>query len=168
MAYPALKEQFPSRWKYIHAKRGVNRLFLHRQRLGGQPYRANHSFYGYYERFWEKNPKAAEHWVEKRPDYFAKGYRGQPPQMCFTDPGFVKQAIADARDYFDGEGAKSRAVVDLELELAPAGLVEHLGGLLDAARDLTFGAEIVVVPGHLALGKSRRGAGHCQQRNRRC
>jgi len=110
IGYPALKKQFPNRWHYIHAKRGVNRLFLQRHRLGGQPYRANHSFYGYYERFWEKTPKAEEHFVEKRPAYFAKGYEGLPPQMCFTDDGFIRQVVQDARDYFDGKGAKSRAV----------------------------------------------------------
>jgi len=110
LGYPELKKRFPNSWHYLHAKRGVNRLFLHRHRLGGQPYRANHSFYGYYERFWEKAPKAEEHWVEKRPDYFAQGYQGKPPQMCYTNEGFIRQVIQDARDYFDGKGARTRAV----------------------------------------------------------
>lgn len=110
MGYPALKKRFPNRWHYLHAKRGVNRLFLHRMRLGGQRYRANHSFYGYYERFWEKGPKAADQFVAKRPEWFAQGYEGRPPQMCYTNDGFIRQVIQDARDYFDGKGAKPRAV----------------------------------------------------------
>jgi len=110
MGYAELKKRFPNSWHYLHAKRGMNRLFLQRHRLGGQPYRANHSFYGYYDRFWKKNPKAADQWVEKRPEWFAQGYKGQPPQMCFTNDGFVQQVIQDARDYFDGKGAKPRAV----------------------------------------------------------
>ena len=110
LGYPELKERFPNGWHYIHAKRGVNRLFLHRRRLGGQAYRANHSFYGYYERFWEKGEKAADVFVEKKPDWFAQGHEGKPPQMCYTNDGFTRQVIQDARDYFDGKGAKPRAV----------------------------------------------------------
>ncbi len=110
MSYPRLEEKFPGRWHNIHAKRGVNRLFLHRHRLGGQQYRANHSFYGYYDRFWEKNPKCPELFVERRPEYFAQGYEGRPPQMCYTNAGFTRQVIQDARDYFDGKGVPHRAV----------------------------------------------------------
>ncbi|MFW6162761.1 MAG: DUF4838 domain-containing protein [Planctomycetota bacterium] len=110
LAYPTLRERFPGRWKYIHAKRGVNRLFLHRHRLGGHRYQANHSFYGYYDRFWEKNPKCPEVFVEKRPQYFAQGYEGRPPQMCYTDDGFIRQVIADARCYFDTGEVPHRAV----------------------------------------------------------
>ena len=110
MGYPALKKRFPNRWHYIHAKRGVNRLFLHRMRMGGQRYQANHSFYGYYDRFWEKNPKAPEQFVGKRPEWFARGYPGRPPQMCYTNEAFIQQVVQDARDYFDGKGKKPRAV----------------------------------------------------------
>ncbi len=35
-------------------------LFKRRLRWGGSPYAANHSFYGYYDRFWEKNPGAPD------------------------------------------------------------------------------------------------------------
>lgn len=110
MGYPQLKQRFPGRWQYIHAKRSANRLFLHRMRLGGAPYRANHSFYGYYDRFWQKSENMPEVFVERRPEYFAHGYDGRPPQMCFTNEGFIEQVVADARDYFDGKGLAHRAV----------------------------------------------------------
>ena len=74
-------------------------IFRHRHRLGGEEYRGNHSFYGYYDRF-----------LSTHPDWFAQGYGGRPPQMCYTNPGFVKQVIQDARDYFDGKGAQPGAV----------------------------------------------------------
>lgn len=66
------------------------RLYMRRMRQGGERYQANHSFYGYYDRF-----------LEEHPDWFAQGYDGQPPQMCFTNQGFIDQVIADAREYFD-------------------------------------------------------------------
>jgi hypothetical protein len=74
-------------------------LFYHRHRLGGEQYQGNHSFYGYYERF-----------LSTHPDWFAKGYSGRPPQMCYTNPGFIKQVIQDARDYFDGKPAQPGAI----------------------------------------------------------
>ena len=75
-------------------------IFLHRHRLGGEKYRANHSFYGYYDRF-----------LSTHRDWFAKGYGdGRPPQMCYTNPEFVKQVIQDARDFFDGKPAPPGAV----------------------------------------------------------
>ncbi len=67
------------------------RLFELRQRLGGEPYDCGHSFYGYYDRF-----------LKDHPEWFAQGYEGQPPQMCYTNPDFIKQVVADARDFFDG------------------------------------------------------------------
>jgi len=69
-------------------------LWRLRNRLGGLPYTANHSFYGYYDRF-----------LKTHPDWFAPGYTGQPPQMCYTNPEFIAQVVQDARDYFDGKGA---------------------------------------------------------------
>lgn len=112
LGYPELRKRFPNRWEYIHAKRSMNRLFLHRMRLGGQKYQANHSFYGYYTRFWEKaaDPKQAELFVERRPEFFAKGYEGRPPQMCYTNDAFIEQVIQDACDYFGGKGKKADAV----------------------------------------------------------
>ncbi len=73
-------------------------LFWHRMRLGGEAYQLNHSLYGYYDRF-----------LKEHPDWFAQGYQGKPPQLCYTNPGTVKQVIQDANDYFAGQGAKSGA-----------------------------------------------------------
>jgi hypothetical protein len=68
-------------------------LWKLRMRIGGEPFWACHSFYGYYDRF-----------LKTHPDWFAQGYQGQPPQMCYTSPGFIQQVIQDANDYFDGKG----------------------------------------------------------------
>ncbi len=65
-----------------------------RLRLGGQAFWVCHSFEGYYDRF-----------LKEHPDWFAQGYSGRPPQMCYTNEGFIQQVIQDARDYFDGKGA---------------------------------------------------------------
>ena len=69
-----------------------------RMRVGGQAFWVCHSFYGYYDRF-----------LKDHPDWFAQGYPGRPPQMCYTNPDFVRQVVQDARDYFDGKGAKPGA-----------------------------------------------------------
>ena len=110
--YPELTARWgcPS-WKYTHAKRGVVRLFLHRLRAGGEQYACNHSFYGYYDRFLDKSStsKRTELFERPEPDWFAKGYEGQPPQMCFTNPEFTEQVIEDANAYFDGKGKRPRA-----------------------------------------------------------
>jgi len=74
-------------------------LWKLRMRLGGQPFSLNHSFYGYYDRF-----------LKEHPDWFAQGYTGKPPQMCYTHPGFIRQVVQDARDYFDGKGTHPGAV----------------------------------------------------------
>lgn len=82
-------------------RRAANALFLRRHRIGGDKAPANHSFYWCYDRFWnEKSPR----FVAKYPEYFAKGYVGEPPQMCYTDEGFIQQTIADIRSYFDNGG----------------------------------------------------------------
>lgn len=87
-------------------------IFGLRHRLGGTlAYAANHSLYGYYARFWkEKDAKPGPGFESYHPEFFAQGYEGQPPQMCYTCPGLVKQVIQDARDYFDGKGLKPGAV----------------------------------------------------------
>ncbi|MGD0089952.1 MAG: DUF4838 domain-containing protein [Planctomycetota bacterium] len=85
-------------------------LFFRRLRLGGQPYSANHSFYGYYGRFGKKNEQNAAHFEGEHPEYFAQGYEAQPPQPCFSNEGFIRQVVQDARDYFDGKGLKQGAV----------------------------------------------------------
>ncbi len=75
--------------------------FWCRLRAGGAQYSANHSFYGYYDRFWEPNPDHPELFEQAHPDWFAQGYQGRPPQMCYSNPGFIRQVVADAREYFD-------------------------------------------------------------------
>ncbi len=68
-------------------------VFFARLKVGGEKYACNHSFYGYYDRF-----------LNTHPEWFARGYEGQPPQMCYSNPGFISQVVQDARDYFDGKG----------------------------------------------------------------
>lgn len=83
-------------------------LFRLRHRLGGMPYSANHSLYGYYDRFWkEGDAEPGPTFEQFHPEYFAQGYQGKPPQMCYTNPDLVRQVIQDARDYFDGKGLKT-------------------------------------------------------------
>lgn len=105
-AYANLHSRFPNNWPYIHAKRATIRLFLSRMRAGGEKCLCSHSLYNYYERFWERssNPATAKLFVAKRPEMFAKGYEGTPPQMCYTSPELVQQVVQDARDYFDKGG----------------------------------------------------------------
>jgi hypothetical protein len=80
---PAAPQKVPSRdmeiWKL-------------RMGLGGQPFWVCHSFYGYYDRF-----------LKDHPEWFAQGYTGQPPQMCYTNPDFIAEVVQEARDYFDGK-----------------------------------------------------------------
>ena len=101
-AFVDLHKRFPNNWYYIHAQRGQCRLFLYRKRMGGSElYKANHSFYGYYDRF-----------LKTHPDWFAQGYddADKPPQMCYTNPEFIEQVVQDAQDYFDGKGKQPGAV----------------------------------------------------------
>ncbi len=89
-------------------------LFALRHRLGGTlRYAANHSFEGYYDRFWkEGDVKPSPAFEQFHPEYFAQGYKGTPPQLCYTNPGLIRQVVQDARDYFDGKGVKHRAVAE--------------------------------------------------------
>ena len=84
-------------------------LWKLRMRIGGQRFEVNHSFGGYYNRF-----------LKQHPDWFAQGYEGKPPKMCYTNPGFIAQVVQDARDYFDGKGKQpgARAMGDV-FGLAP-------------------------------------------------
>jgi hypothetical protein len=87
-------------------------IFARRHRLGGAlAFSVNHSLYGYYERFWKDgDAKPASHFESYHPEFFAQGYSGRPPQMCYANPGLVRQVVQDARDYFDGKGLKPGAV----------------------------------------------------------
>ncbi|MCE5241055.1 DUF4838 domain-containing protein, partial [bacterium] len=86
---PTPKEPVPAR---------DNHMWKLRMRLGGNYRTTGHSFYGYYDRY-----------LKDHPDWFAQGYTGKPPQMCYTNPEFIAQVVQDARDFFDGKGAKSGA-----------------------------------------------------------
>ena len=74
------------------------KLWKLRMRIGGVPYSCNHSFYGYYDRF-----------LKTHPEWFAQGYDGRPPQMCFTNEGFRQNVAKEAREFFDGGPAKTGA-----------------------------------------------------------
>ena len=77
------------------------RLYWARRRLGGEPVSGNHSFYGYYDRFWKKNPAYSAYFVKHEPKWFAQVATDPPPQMCYTSTGFVAQVVEDARHFFD-------------------------------------------------------------------
>ena len=104
-AYARLHAKYPQPARYEAARRNLAHLFLLRHRNGGSIQRCNHSLYGYYLRFWEKSkdPVAAQLFVERRPEMFAKGYEGEPPQMCYTSRALIEQLAQDARDYYDGK-----------------------------------------------------------------
>lgn len=126
VSYPTLHQQYPSVGQYNAARTNFERLFLLRRRNGGAPAACNHSLYGYYTRFsaaeWEgrlaqaADEKAreavlaqkAQLFEEDRPEFFAQGYEGQPPQLCYTNPALVQQVAQDARDYYDGKLRASR------------------------------------------------------------
>ncbi|MBR5550005.1 MAG: DUF4838 domain-containing protein [Kiritimatiellae bacterium] len=100
VAYPSA---FAGGSSFAAAEREIARrknLFLRRMKAGGEISRACHSFYGWYDRFWnKKHPK----FEQFRPDFFAKGYEkaDRPPQLCYSNPDVIKQAVADVRAYFD-------------------------------------------------------------------
>lgn len=102
-AYPDMYARWgTNRWKWIHGKRGWTRLWLMRNGMGGsEKFSVNHSLYNYYERFLQKDHANFEAY---RPELFAKGYEGKPPQLCYSSPETVAQVVADARDYFDHGG----------------------------------------------------------------
>ena len=68
-SFPELHKRFTNDTQYMLAKRAVNSLFLYRMRAGGELCYANHSLYGYYDRFWEpcKNAEHAKRFVKKTP-----------------------------------------------------------------------------------------------------
>ena len=100
VAYPSA---FAGGRSFADAKSEIDRrknLFLRRMKAGGEISRACHSFYGWYDRFWDKGHPNFERF---RPDFFAKGYddKDRPPQLCYSNPEVIKQAVADVRAYFD-------------------------------------------------------------------
>jgi len=109
-AFPEMHKNFTNAHIYENwAKRAWMRAYLYRKRVGGVRFSANHSFYNFYPRFWEKQKRAEGVFVEKRPEWFGRGEgsldsKGRPAQLCYTNPAVLKQVIADARNWFDGKG----------------------------------------------------------------
>jgi len=106
LAYADLLQRYANDSEAVRrARANLARIFLLRHKNGGIPNSCNHSMYGYYDRFWEKStdPAKAALFVERRPQYFAKGYEGKPEQLCYTNPELVQQLAQDARDYLDGK-----------------------------------------------------------------
>ena len=99
-AYAELHRQFDS-GGYALAKRGWNTLFRLRHREGGEPCPGNHSLYGYYRRFWAAEQGQDQLFESRHADWFAQGYEGQPPQMCYTSRGLVEQVAKDACEFFE-------------------------------------------------------------------
>jgi hypothetical protein len=89
------------------------RLFVCRRRLGGKNFMTNHSFYDYYDRFWEKNAKQPEKFEARQAEYFAQGYPGRPPQLCYTSPALIAQVVKDARAKLDA-GAEYVQLVPMD------------------------------------------------------
>ena len=85
---------------YAHPKaKGLqDKLYMLRNRLGGDFAKTNHSFYWWYGRYWDKDSKTFEAF---RPDYFAQGYDGKPPQLCYLNPEVIAKTVEDIRRYFD-------------------------------------------------------------------
>ena len=99
-AYPELHQRFDS-GGYTLAKRGWNTLFRLRHREGGEVCPGNHSLYGYYRRFWAEEKGQEQLFEGRHADWFAQGYEGQPPQMCYTSRGLVEQVAKDACEFFE-------------------------------------------------------------------
>lgn len=100
-AYPEVTKLSNDWWHWIHAKRGYVTLFRYRMRDGGEMTPGNHSLYGYYDRFWEANPQSPALFEAKHADWFAQGYEGRPPQMCYTSRGLIEQVAKDACEFFE-------------------------------------------------------------------
>ena len=95
---------------YRNGDKNANRLFITRHRGGGIQGEANHSFYHWYDLYWNKDSKFFKAY---RPELFAQGYVGKPPQLCYSNPETVRLAIEEARNYFDHdsfEGVYARNV----------------------------------------------------------
>ena len=103
-AYSGLHAQFTDANAYTGIKRMQIRLFLLRMKNGGKICRCNHSFYGYYDRFWKKNPNAPNLFEGKHPEYFAINQEGdRPTQLCYTNEGLIRQVAHDAVEYLQGK-----------------------------------------------------------------
>lgn len=67
-------------------------LYELRKRVGGKRIIINHSFYSWPKRFPDKQ------------SWFAQGYGNvKTAQLCYSNPEVIRQAVQDARDFFDGK-----------------------------------------------------------------
>lgn len=86
-------------------------LYYRRLRFGGERWAANHSLYGWLDRFVRKNPDCPEVFEGEHREFWAQGYEASAvSQLCYTSPAVVQRLAQEARDYFDGKGLKHRAV----------------------------------------------------------
>lgn len=102
-AYGKVYRQFSHPHHRAAGKSAQNRLFMYRMKAGGEQSQSNHSFYDFYSRFWEK---VNDHFEEYKPEYFAQGYEGKPPQLCYSSDATVSQVVQDASNYFDNGGIR--------------------------------------------------------------
>jgi|APSaa5957512622_1039677.scaffolds.fasta_scaffold18656_2 hypothetical protein len=102
-AYGKVWRQFSHPHHRTAGMRAQNRLFMYRMKAGGESSACNHSFYDFYPRFWEK---VNDQFEERKSEYFAEGYEGQPPQLCYSNDATVAQVVHDARGYFDNGGIR--------------------------------------------------------------
>ena len=83
----------------------------------------NHNVYSVWHKYWGKarSPELAKEFIEKRPEYFARGYEGKssdhlvsmrsqypddadlPPQVCMTNPDVVKHFAEEAANGYAGK-----------------------------------------------------------------
>ncbi len=107
-AYGKVYKKYKNPRQRTMGRQAQNRLFMFRHKAGGEYSQCNHSFYDFYNRFWEKSkdPRTAKLFVEKRPELFAKGYTGKPPQLCYGCDETVAQVVKDIRNYFDNGGTR--------------------------------------------------------------
>ncbi len=103
-AYPSVFAEgaFDDPYAEVDRRQG---MFLRRMKAGGERCSTGHSFYGWYDRFWRRDHPKFERF---RPELFAKGYEDMvgPPQLCYSNPETVAQAVADIRAYFDNGGER--------------------------------------------------------------
>ena len=88
------------------------KLFALRLRAGGERYSCTHSFYSYYDRFLNENPKNKDKFEGKHLEYFAKGYSGRPPQLCYSSDAVIEQVVKDIKDQLDGKSRHLRGSGD--------------------------------------------------------
>ena len=107
--------------KTRHLSERDNDLLQLRWRTNALFAETNHSIYGIVYRYWGKalSPNLARLFIEKRPEYFAKGYEGKsgpsalkrqypndpdlPPQLCTSSEGTVEYFADEAAKVFRGE-----------------------------------------------------------------